>query len=184
MLSLWPSPWQICLGFPVLFFYLSRTFRCLSSLSCLYRQQLNGWIQLRYVTQQHSTITLYPDELTTDKKSTRRIFCLGLKYPPFAFSFVNWCKSDVFTSNIVVLHYKMSQTVKIKVNRHTNIYWWNHFQLINLYSFLPVFQLFFYLLLLIVWDFLWCKAIIFKVKTSILHKFTGLKASGGYFIPG
>ena len=30
---------QICFGFPVLFFYLSQTFQCLSSLSCLYRQQ-------------------------------------------------------------------------------------------------------------------------------------------------
>ena len=30
---------QICLRFPVLFFYLSRTFQCLLSLSCLYRQQ-------------------------------------------------------------------------------------------------------------------------------------------------
>ena len=38
-----------------------------------------------------------------------------------AFSFVN-CQIDVFTSNIMVLHYKMSQTVKINVNRYTNIY--------------------------------------------------------------
>ena len=28
------------------------------------------------------------------------------------FSYVNWCKIDVFTSNIMVLHHKMSQTVK------------------------------------------------------------------------
>ena len=28
-----------------------------------------------------------------------------------AFSSVNWCKIDVFTSNIMVLHHKMSQTV-------------------------------------------------------------------------
>ena len=28
-----------------------------------------------------------------------------------------------------------------------------------------------------VWDFLWCKTIIFGVKTSILHQFTELKAS-------
>ena len=39
-----------------------------------------------------------------------------------AFSSVNWCKIDVFTSNIMVLHHKMSQTVKINVNRYTNTY--------------------------------------------------------------
>ena len=39
-----------------------------------------------------------------------------------AFSSVNWCKIDVFTSNIMVLHHKMSQTVKINVNRYMNIY--------------------------------------------------------------
>ena len=38
-LSVGHGPRQIGLGFPVLFFYLSRTFRCLSSLSCPYRQQ-------------------------------------------------------------------------------------------------------------------------------------------------
>ena len=30
-------------------------------------------------------------------------------------SALNWCKIDVFTSNIIVLHHKMSQTVKIEV---------------------------------------------------------------------
>ena len=47
-----------------------------------------------------------------------------MKYLPLAFSSVNWCKIDVFTFNIglMVLHHKMSQTVKIKVNRYTNIY--------------------------------------------------------------
>ena len=39
-----------------------------------------------------------------------------------AFSHVNWCKIDVFISNIMVLHHKMPQTVKINVNRYTNIY--------------------------------------------------------------
>ena len=39
-----------------------------------------------------------------------------------AFSSVNWCKIDVFTSNIMVLQHKMFQTVKINVNRYTNIY--------------------------------------------------------------
>ena len=39
-----------------------------------------------------------------------------------AFSSVNWCKIYVFTSNILVLHHEMSQTVKINVNRYTNIY--------------------------------------------------------------
>ena len=56
------------------------------------------------------------------KKADRGIFYPGMKYPPLAFSSVNWCKIDVFTSNIIVLLHKMSQTVKIKVNRHTNIY--------------------------------------------------------------
>ena len=47
-----------------------------------------------------------------------------------AFSSVNWCKIDVFTSNIMVLHHKMSQTVKINVKRYTNIY-----LLMNLFKF-------------------------------------------------
>ena len=38
---------KFCLGFPVLLFYLSWTFRCLLSLDCLYRQQLfDGWARL------------------------------------------------------------------------------------------------------------------------------------------
>ena len=119
-----------------------------------------------------------------------------MKYLPLAFSSVNWCKSCVFTSNIMALHHKMSQTVKIKVNRYTNIYLLMNLFEINQFIFIfPVFQLYFvlynkkiffnhfvFLLLLIVWDFLWCKGIIFKVKTSILHQFTELKASGRYFI--
>ena len=115
-----------------------------------------------------------------------------MKYLSLAFSSVNWCKIDIFTSNIMVLDHEMSQTVKIKVNRY--IYWWIYSKSINLYSFFPVFQLYFlsykkivfnhlvFLLLLIAWDFLWCKAIIFKVITSNLHQFTELKASGRYFI--
>ena len=39
-----------------------------------------------------------------------------------AFGSVNWCKIDVFTSNIMVLYHKMSRTIKINVNRYTNIY--------------------------------------------------------------
>ena len=31
--------------------------------------------------------------------------------------------------------------------------------------------------ILTIWDILWCKTIIFEVKTSILHQFTELKAS-------
>ena len=57
------------------------------------------------------------------------IFYPKMKYSPLAFSPVNLCKIDVFTSNIMVLHHKMSQTVKIKVNRYTNIY-----LLINLFK--------------------------------------------------
>ena len=45
-----------------------------------------------------------------------------MKYLPLAFSSVNWCKIDVFSLNIMALHHKMSQTVKIKVNRYTYIY--------------------------------------------------------------
>ena len=45
-----------------------------------------------------------------------------MKYLPLAFSSVNWCKIYVFTSNIMVLHHKISQTVKITVNRYADIY--------------------------------------------------------------
>ena len=38
------------------------------------------------------------------------------------------------------------------------------------------------LFILTVWDILWCKTIIFEVKTSILHQFTELQAGGRYFI--
>ena len=93
-----------------------------------------------------------------------------MKYLPLAFSSVNWCKIDVFTSNIIVLHHKISQTVKIKVNRCTNIYLLMNLFKINQFTF--IFFLYFsftfiyttkiffvhfvFLLLLIVWDFLWC----------------------------
>ena len=56
-----------------------------------------------------------------DEKPTVGYF-IPMKYLPIAFSSVNWCKIYVFTLNIMVLHHKMSQTVKIKVNRYTNIY--------------------------------------------------------------
>ena len=45
-----------------------------------------------------------------------------MKYLPLAFSSVNWCKIDVFTLNVMVLPHEISQTVKIEVNRYTNIY--------------------------------------------------------------
>ena len=106
-----------------------------------------------------------------------------------AFSSVNWCKIDVFTSNIMVLHHKMSQTVKINVNRYTNIYLLMNLFKINqfififscisaLFSFIQqtnFFNHFVFLLLLIVCENI--KTIIFKVKTSISHQFTWLKAS-------
>ena len=108
-----------------------------------------------------------------------------------AISSVNLCKIDVFTSNTMVLHHKMSQTVKINVNRYTNIYLlmnlfkinqfiFNFSCILALFSFIQqaiFFNHFVFLLLLIVSDILWCKSIIFKVKTSILHQFTWLKAS-------
>ena len=80
-----------------------------------------------------------------------------------AFSPANWCKIDVFTSNIMVLHHKMPQTVKINVNRYTHIYLLmnlfkiNQFMLIfscisALFSFIQqtIFNHFVFLLLLIV----------------------------------
>ena len=65
--------------------------------------------------------TLYQDKLTTDKTPTI-VYSIGMKYPPLEFSSVNWCKIDVFSLNIMDLHHKMPQTVKIKVNRYTNTY--------------------------------------------------------------
>ena len=79
-----------------------------------------------------------------DKKPT-----VGYSIPdenlPLDFSSVNWCKIDVFTSNIMVSHHKMSQTVKIKVNRYTNIYLLMNLFKINQFIFIfPVFQLYFH----------------------------------------
>ena len=68
-----------------------------------------------------------------------------MKYLPLAFSSVNWCKIDAFTSNIMVLHHKMSQTIKIKVNRYTNIYLLMNLFKISQFMFIsPVFQLYFH----------------------------------------
>ena len=53
-----------------------------------------------------------------------------------AFSSVNWCKIDVFTSNIVVLHHKISQTDKINVNRYINIYFLMNLFKINQFIFI------------------------------------------------
>ena len=79
----------------------------------------------------------------------------------------------------MVLHHKKSQTVKIKINRHTNIYLLMNLFSINQFIFIfscisallsfiqqkSFFNHFVFLLSLIVWDFLWCKSIIFKEKT-------------------
>ena len=35
----------------------------------------------------------------------------GIKYRPLAFRSVDWCKINVFTLNIMVLHHKKSQTI-------------------------------------------------------------------------
>ena len=68
-----------------------------------------------------------------------------MKYLPLAFSSVNWCKIDVFTSNIMVLHRKLTQTVKIKVNRYTNIYSLINLFKLNQFIFIfPVVQLYFH----------------------------------------
>ena len=40
----------------------------------------------------------------------------GMKYPPLAFSPVNWCKIDVFSLNMMALHHKMSQTMNERMN--------------------------------------------------------------------
>ena len=37
-------------------------------------------------------------------------------YLPLAFSFVNWCKIDVFSLNIILLHHKKSQTINNNKN--------------------------------------------------------------------
>ena len=63
-------------------------------------------------------LTLYQDKLTTDKKPTVG-YSIPDEIPATCFQL---CKIDVFTSNIMVWLHKMSQIVKIKVNRHTNIY--------------------------------------------------------------
>ena len=68
-----------------------------------------------------------------------------MKYPPLAFISVNCCKIDVFSLNIMVLRHKMSQTVKIKVSRYTNIYLLMNLFTINQFIFIfPVFQLYFH----------------------------------------
>ena len=61
-------------------------------------------------------VALYQHELTTEKKADRRIFYPGMNYPPLAFSSVNWCKIDVFTSNLMVLHDKTYWRVRMKVH--------------------------------------------------------------------
>ena len=59
-----------------------------------------------------------------------------MKYLPLAFSSVNWCKIDVYTSNIMVLHHKMSQTVEITVNRYRNSYLLMNFCKLNQFIFI------------------------------------------------
>ena len=54
-------------------------------------------------------------------KADRRIFYPRMKYPPLAFSSVDVCKIDVFTSNIMVLHHKMSQTVRRNLAVHRSV---------------------------------------------------------------
>ena len=46
----------------------------------------------------------------------RRIFYPRMKYPPLAFSSVNWCKIGVFTLNMMALHHKKSQTISNNKN--------------------------------------------------------------------
>ena len=60
-----------------------------------------------------------------------------MKYPPLAFSPVNLCKINVFTSNIHNgFAHKISQTVKIKVNRYTDIYFLMNLFKINQFLFI------------------------------------------------
>ena len=76
----------------------------------------------------------------------------------------------------MVLHHKMSQTVKINVNRYTNIYLLMNLFKINQFIFifsrisaLFIQQTNFVFCIFVVVDslgHLWCKTIIFKVKTS------------------
>ena len=61
-------------------------------------------------------ITLYQFIFTTDEKPTV-VYPIPDEIPTtLAFSSVNWCKIDVFTLNIMVLHHKMSPTI----NNNTN----------------------------------------------------------------
>ena len=54
---------------------------------------------------------LYQFIFTTDEKLTI-VYPIPDEMPTtLAFSSVNWCKIDVFTLNIMVLHHKMFQTV-------------------------------------------------------------------------
>ena len=53
---------------------------------------------------------------TTDEKPTV-VYPIPDEIPTtLAFTSVNWCKIDVFTLNIMVLHHKMSQTINNNKN--------------------------------------------------------------------
>ena len=79
------------------------------------------------------------------KKADYSVFYPRMKYPPLAFSSMNWCEIDVFTSNIIILHHKISQTIKTKVNKSTEIYLlMKLLSIINLHSYFSVFHLFFH----------------------------------------
>ena len=68
-------------------------------------------------------ITLYQFIFTTDEKPTIVYPVLDEIPTTPAFSCVNWCKNDVFTSNIMGLHHKMSQTI----NNNKNTKWLKNF---------------------------------------------------------
>ena len=57
-----------------------------------------------------------PIFFTTDEKLTIVYPILDEIPTTLAFSSVNWCKIDVFTLNIMVLHHKMSRTINNNKN--------------------------------------------------------------------
>ena len=63
--------------------------------------------------------TVYQFIFTTDEKPTV-VYPIPNEIPTtLAFSSVNWCKIDVLTLNIMVLHHKMKMSQTINNNKNT-----------------------------------------------------------------
>ena len=82
---------------------------CGKAVKPLYMHPAQVWVE-------NVDITLYQFIFTTDEKPTV-VYLIPDEIPTtLAFSHVNWCKIDVFTLNIMVLHHKMSQTINNNKN--------------------------------------------------------------------